>query len=236
MTLSEIKEAIGIEPYYEEPAGVIYCSDCLDILLKIPEKSIDLVVTDPPYNFTTASAGCGKLSPWPDLCNAAHWFTTWIGATLKILKYDGAMWEFCNWRSIPTVMKAVFDAQSQIESLLVWDKEWIGPGGMSGLRPSYELVALIRNQNFTIGDRGIPDIKRSKWSSIKPSGHPAEKPYKLLEWLIEISGGDLILDPFLGSGTTAVAAKQLGRKFIGIEIEEKYCEIAKQRLAQEELF
>ena len=78
----------------------------------------------------------------------------------------------------------------------------------------------------------MPDIWAIPWSSVKPSGHAAEKPVNLILKIINESGGDLILDPFMGSGTTLVAAKMLGRRAIGIEIEEKYAEIAANRLRQ----
>jgi DNA modification methylase len=90
-------------------------------------------------------------------------------------------------------------------------------------------VALFAGNEFSIDDRGIPDIRREQWSSQKPN-HPAEKPLGLVRWLAEISGGDLTLDPFLGSGTTLVACKQLGRKGIGVEIEERYAAIAAERV------
>lgn len=220
----------------------IICGDCLEVMKGIPDGAVDLVVTDPPYNFTTASAGSGKLNPWADLCNSSLWFSTWMKECLRSLRYVGAMWQFCNWRSLPTITKATFDIGTQIESLLVWDKDWIGPGGPNGLRPSYELVSLIRNGGFGLPNRGIPDIKKSQWSSRKPTGHPAEKPIDLISWLIDISfwpnltSSPIILDPFAGSGTTGVAAKQLGRKYILIEINPDYCKMAEDRLRQEELF
>jgi site-specific DNA-methyltransferase (adenine-specific) len=118
---------------------------------------------------------------------------------------------------------------------LVWDKEWIGPGGQRGLRPSYEVAALFCQPEFALSNRGLPDIWRSKWSSVKPSGHPAEKPVALLSKIIRESGRGLVLDPFTGSGSTLVAAKAEGCEAIGIEIEERYCEIAAKRLEQEVL-
>ena len=118
---------------------------------------------------------------------------------------------------------------------MVLDKEWIGPGGPQGLRPSYELAALFTHPQFAIPERGTPDIWRCKWSSLKPSGHPAEKPQPLIERIIRESGGDLILDPFMGSGTTLAAAKALRFNAIGIECEERWCEIAAKRLQQEAL-
>ena len=129
-------------------------------------------------------------------------------------------------------MKGVADAGASIESLLVWDKEWIGPGGPIGLRPSYELVALIPFKKFALPNRGLPDIWRHQWSSTKPNGHPAEKPESLLRELVRETPGRSVLDPFMGSGTTGVACRNLGRKFVGIEIEPKWFDIACKRIDQ----
>lgn len=219
-----------MKPYFEEGAITIYHGDCLDVIGQLPK--VRLVVTDPPYGINTKSDGAGKINPWADLCNAAYWYAAWFRAVRGRLTQDGAMWTFLNWRSLVTFQKASCDEAWPIESLLVWDKQWIGPGGMRGLRPSYEMVALFAMPDFSVDDRGIPDIRRSKWSSNKPSGHPAEKPLDLMSWLIRESGGGSVLDPFMGSGTTLVAAKNLGIPAIGIEIEERYCEMAAQRIGQ----
>ncbi len=224
-----------MKPYYEYRGITIYHGDCMEIMPQVGKAN--LVVTDPPYNFTTASAGSGKLNPWSDLCNPAYWFSAWHKIAMeKLFSAQGAMWHFCNWRTIPTITKAVFDNGFQIESLLVWDKDWIGPGGQRGLRPSYELVALICHDKFRIKDRSLYDIQKFPWSTAKPH-HPAEKPVELMKWLIEKSTieNETILDPFMGSGSTLRAAKDLHRKAIGIEAQERYCEIAVNRLKQESL-
>lgn len=220
-------------PYYEGAGISIYHGECLEIIPTLPK--VGLVVTDPPYGINTKSDGLGKLNPWTDLCNSAYWYAAWFRAVRARLTNDGAMWTFLNWRSLVTFQKAACDEAWPIESLLVWDKQWIGPGGSRGLRPSYEMVALFAMPEFAIADRGIPDIRRSLWSGNKPTGHPAEKPVDLLQWIINESGGAPILDPFMGSGSTLVAAKNLGRAAIGIEVEERYCEMAALRLSQEVL-
>lgn len=210
----------------------LYLGDCLEILPTLGK--VDAVVTDPPYMINTTSAGAGKLNPWADLCNAAYWFTAWYQACRGRLQGHGCVWTFLNWRTLPTAQKAAFDAGWQIESLLVWDKEWIGPGGSKGLRPSYELVSLMADGDWSIDDRGIPDIARAKWASHKPTGHPAEKPVTLVRWLLHISGGGLALDPFMGSGTAGVACVNLGRSFVGIELDERWFDIACERIAAAE--
>ena len=224
-----------IRPYYEQDGIVIYHADSRDVLPMLP--SVSLVVTDPPYVFGIAStAQEGKSGGWGDLMNSAVWYATWLRECHRLTENSqGAAWVFNSWRSFPVLARAAYEARWGIESLLVWDKDWIGPGGQRGLRPSYELAALFCHPQFALADRGLPDIWKHQWSSQKPNGHPAEKPVDLHRRIIRESGGGLVLDPFLGSGTTLVAAKAEGCAAIGIEIEERWCAVAAERLAQDVL-
>lgn len=222
--------------FHEEPGLTLYCGDSIELLPLL--HSADLVVTDPPYTFGMAStAQEGKAGSWGDMMNGARWYASWLVEVKRLTaNRQGAAWVFNSWRSFPVLARAAYEALWPIESLMVWDKEWIGPGGQQGLRPSYELSALFAHDGFAIPDRGIPDIWRCQWASARPNGHPAEKPIALIERIIRESGTrEIVLDPFAGSGTTLHAAKNLGRRAIGIEIEAKYCEIAVKRLRQEVL-
>jgi site-specific DNA-methyltransferase (adenine-specific) len=222
-----------LKPYYDEGGITIYHGDSLDILPTLPKVS--LVVTDPPYVIGAVSAGnmASKAGSWGDMMNSSRWFTSWYRLAANRLTRTGAIWTFCNWRSLPVVMKAAIDAQLPVASALVWHKDWIGPGGTVGLRPSYEMVALLPMPDFVIPNRGLPDVWTHQWASHKPNGHPAEKPVPLLRRIIaESQPVGVVLDPFMGSGSSLVAAKDLGLSAIGIESEERYCEIAVQRLAQ----
>jgi DNA modification methylase len=179
----------------------------------------------------------GKSGGWGDLMNSAAWYAIWIQEAKRLTANEqGAMWVFNSWRSFPVLARAAYEARWGIESLMVWDKEWIGPGGQRGLRPSYEPAALFCHSEFELANRGLPDIWRSKWSSQKPHGHSAEKPESLIKRMIQESGGGLVLDPFMGSGTTLASAKSAGTNAIGIEIEERWCEVAAKRLEQGVLF
>lgn len=222
-----------MKPTIETDRYSLYLGDCMDVLPTL--NGVDAVVTDPPYGINTKSDGQGKINPWADLCNSAFWYAEWIKRCRRSLHHSGSMWTCLNWRSLTTFQKAACDISWPIESLLVWDKKWIGPGGSRGLRPSYELVALFCNDDFSIENRGLPDIQAFPWSSIKPHGHPAEKPEGLCAFCVEhgcLSEGGTILDPFMGSGTTGVAAMKMGRRFIGIEIEPKYFDIAARRIEE----
>lgn len=226
-------------PFYTDDATTIHHGDSLEVLDQIPAGSIDLVVTDPPYVIGAVSAGSigSKAGGWADMMNSAMWFSAWYRKAARTLRHDGAMWSFCNWSSLPVVMRAAADADLAVTSTLVWDKQWIGPGGTQGLRPSYELVCLFARPDFAIPDRGTPDLWAHKTGGHKPNGHPAEKPVDLIRRIIRTSGNaGVVLDPFMGSGTTLVAAQAEGVKAIGIEAEARWCELAVKRLSQVGLF
>ena len=212
--------------------------DCLEGLKEIPDNSVDLVLTDPPYGIGIKSQGGkgSKLNPWADICNASLWYTAWMRECQRVLKDDGALWSFINWRYLPTLTKAGLDMGWSAESLLVWDKGWPAAGGMRGLRNSYEMVALYAMPNFQIPDRSQRDVQLFKWSATKPTGHPAEKPLDLIRWLIQTSnksGECVVLDPFMGSGTTGAAAVLEGNDYIGFELDPNWVEKAQDRIAAE---
>ena len=211
----------------------LYQGDCLEMMRDIPDDSVDMILTDPPYMLNMKSS-FGKTNSWADCCNAAFWYAEWMKQARRALKSTGCLWSFLNWRSFATFQKAAHDNRWAIESVLVWDKGYFGAGGLKGLRPSYELVALWAMPDFRIEDRRLPDIQRFKWSSARPSGHSAEKPVELLKWIIENSTkpGDTVCDLFMGSGSTGVACVQTGRNFIGMEIDAAYFKIAERRIEE----
>jgi site-specific DNA-methyltransferase (adenine-specific) len=221
-----------VTPYYEAGGITIYHGDCREILPNL--SGVGLVVTDPPYVLGMQHVE-GKVG-WGDMMNSATFYAGILSGCRRVIENQcGAVWMFTSWRAFPIVARASCEIPWKIESLLVWDKCWIGPGGPMGLRPSYEFIALFACPGFQITNRGTPDIWRHPYSSARTTGHAAEKPTALMSALISAGGAGIVLDPFLGSGTTLVAAKNLGRRAIGIEIEERYCEIAAKRLSQEVL-
>ncbi len=227
-------------PYYSDDYVTLYHGDALDVLAEIRSSSVALVATDPPYIIGAVSAGslASKSGGWADMMNSSHWFSAWYREVGRVLHSSGSFWTFANWRTIPVVMRAALDAQMAITSMMVWDKEWIGPGGSQGLRPAYEVCALMAQAEFAIPDRGVPDVWRCKVGSYKPHGHPAEKPEALLRRIIDVCAlpdGALVLDPFAGSGTTLAAAKAFGVKSIGVEAEERWCEVIATRVGQQTL-
>jgi len=216
--------------------ATLYLGDAFDIL---PDVRASLCITDPPYNFSTSSSG-SKHQFWSDAVNSSRWFRDALALLKVSLRHQGAIWQFLNWKTFIPFQKAVWDCGLKIDSLMVWDKMWIGPGGDVGLRPSYELVGLVALDGWRLPDRGLSDIWRSQWASQRPNGHPAEKPEALVGRIINESPGEIVLDPFMGSGTVGVASVRSGRAFVGIELDEVWFDVACRRLeaaySQRDLF
>jgi site-specific DNA-methyltransferase (adenine-specific) len=150
------------------------------------------------------------------------------------LKDDGEFYINTDWRTYPFLYPIAVQSM-RVTNCIVWDCEWIKAG--SHYRFSHEFI--IYGQKTDAQKRKFPATERDVWR-MKPinftqdKNHPPEKPVELVRRMISNSTklGDIVLDTFLGSGTTAVPAKMLGRKYIGIEISEKYCEIARRRVTE----
>jgi DNA modification methylase len=218
-----------MKPYYEEPGITIYHGDCRDILPSLPK--VDLVLTDPPYGIGESNERAlsrGKIA--------------------KPIDYGHFEWD-----------KKPVDKERLWNAILKGHKSIIWGGNYFDVPPSAGwLVWDKKNGNTDFADCELAWSNRKgavrkfeyRWSGMLQENmkekdirfHPTQKPLSLLKWCIELMDCQYdnhfcktILDPFMGSGTTLRAAKDLGRKAIGIEIEEKYVEIAIKRLQQEVL-
>lgn len=209
-------------PYYDEGDVTIYHGDCRDIL---PHVAADVMVTDPPYGYSHESNWDSK---WQGQQIAGDTDTSLRDAALAVWGSRPAA-VFGSWkRPRPRATRAV----------LVWDK---GPAsGMGDLaipwKPNWEEIYILGTGFAGRRDSGVlSGYTVVTWSGRGQRVHPNEKPVNLLRDLIGKCPAGVIVDPFMGSGTTLRAAKDLGRRAIGIEVEERYCEIAVQRLRQEVL-
>jgi len=212
---------VAMTPYYSKDGITIYHGDCREILPTLPK--VDLVLTDPPYGIAlkngTWSGGDYEIAGDESTC---------LRDEVLGLCVDTPAAVFGTWK-VPRPEGTV--------QCLIWDKtDGTGPGmGDLGLQfgLSHEEIYLIGNWPKVAKRRGSVIRTRDGIRALAVSlGHPTPKPLSLVETLLGCTAARTILDPFMGSGTTLVAAKNLGRRAIGIEIEEKYCEIAVKRLAQ----
>ena len=222
--LSGIMDAMSLpKPYYEdEKAGiVIYHGDCREIIPHLPK--VDLVLTDPPYGIDYQSA---RRIGWQrkEKIHGDKKFPLWI---FDILEPRVAMFVWCRWDTLKLLPNP--------KSFIVWDK---GVHSMGDLKHEFgrqwEACAFYVGPEHEFAYRPV-DVIRAMRVSPDLMVHPNEKPVEVVAPLIACHEKCTILDPFMGSGPTLRAAKDLGRKAIGIELEERYCEIAAKRLAQEVL-
>lgn len=211
------------KPYYNDNrAGItIYHGDCREILPHL--QKVDIVLTDPPYGINYQSA---RRTEWQrkDPIHGDDSFPLWI---FEYIKPKVAFMIWCRWENLKDIPKP--------KSFIAWDK---GNHSMGDLNHEFgrrwEAVAFYPGPMHKFKRRPADLIIANR---INPSSliHPNENPVEALTPLIDCHVGETVLDPFMGSGTTLRAAKDLGRKAIGIEIEERYCEISARRLAQEVL-
>jgi site-specific DNA-methyltransferase (adenine-specific) len=225
-----------IKPYYSEPNITIYNGDCLEVMKELPDNSIDCVITDPPYGINYLSNMRVKSEKFELLVNDDSNFRFKLYELMFFkMKINSAALIFCSFKNYPedyNELKKYFD----IKNIVVWFKPGGGIGDLEhSLSTDYELVVVAHKGKCTIKSKRIGSVW--KINKVNPNSmvHPTQKPAPLINELLKCftSIDDTILDPFLGSGTTARACKDLGRKCIGIEINKKYCDIAIKRLAQE---
>lgn len=211
------------------------CGDCLEIMNEIPEKSVDLILTDCPYGFGYQS-NMKKNKDLPMFYDRnTSWLNEWLYKANKILKDDGHLYMFAPVQKIDE-FKQKIENFFIIKNIIVWDKKGFGMGDLYGqYAPSYEFIIFaVKEQGKKLNGKRERDLL--SFNKCKPELHPTQKPVELLKYLIEKSSNenDTVLDPFMGSGSTGVAAKELNRNFIGIELDEKYFNIAKERIKNAE--
>lgn len=210
--------------YYKDIS--IIQGNAYDLIKSIPDNSIDLIVTDPSYLYY--KKGNGKNTQYNSMMEGVK--DELYQEFFRVLKKVN-IYQFCNLNQFEQIFQNYKDYKKQ---LLIWHK----PNGMCLSQHEYwrtiEYIWYIREKGATFNK----DVKRNPYyqtlnlSSELHHLHPTVKPLNLVKKFIEVSSkpGDLVFDPFVGSGTTAVACQQLGRRFIGFEKEEKYIEVCQKRL------
>ena len=225
--------------------------DCLEIMKTIPDKSIDLVLTSPPYNKHSVDRKCGKTDSWQkanidygtykdDMPEAEYqeWQKKFLREYLRSLKNNGSI--FYNHKPRIVDHKTIFPhewlGEFIIRQMIIWNRKNSPVLEPIRFMPIVEYIFWITKQRVT--PKFNPEAFHYKeiWEILPrvDTEHPATFPKKLVtNCIIACSNkNDVVLDPFMGSGTTGVACKELGRNFIGIEIDKKYFEIAQRRINQ----
>lgn len=225
---------------------------CEDVMATFPAECVDLIVTSPPYNLRNSTGNGmkdGRGGKWANASllkgyaqakyddNMPHaeyvaWQRHCLTEMMRVLKPNGAIFYNHKWRVQGGLLQDRADIMEgfPVRQIIIWKRK----GGINFNKgyflPTFEVIYLIAKKGFVLakGANAHGDV----WEIAQEtnSTHPAPFPSALAERIISSTEAEVILDPFMGSGTTAVAAKKLGRKFIGIELSEEYIKYTEDRL------
>ena len=231
----------------------IICGDAVKVMQDLPEQSIDLIVTSPPYNLRNSTGNGmkdGRGGKWSSaqLLNGyelsrddmphdeyVSWQRKCLTEMLRLIKEDGAIFYNHKWRVQGGLLQDRADivAGFPVRQIIIWRRK----GGINFnagyFLPTYEVIYLIAKPKFVLAKKAnaFGDVWEFTQESNNP--HPAPYPEKLIDRIISSTNAKIVLDPFMGSGTTAVCAKRLERHYIGIEISPTYCDMAMRRINQD---
>lgn len=222
--------------------------DCLEGLKEIPDSSVDLIVTDPPYFLSMGHAGSKSNATakgsemltsnrtFNDLAICTPFYKQLFAEYARVLKDDGSFYFFTDWRGYAYYFPLI-NAALPVRNLIVWDKK-SGPGSFYSFAHEFVIFGTYKGKTKSGVGTNVwraPAFNSGAKSTNGEKVHPTQKPWELIAKAIEDSSepGAVVLDTFMGSGSTAVACLKTGRNFIGFELDERYHAIALQRIAAE---
>lgn len=228
--------------------------DCIEELRKMEEGIFDLIFADPPYNLSSETSltvrngkpvTCDK-GEWDKIDNIHEFNIKWVTECKRVLSQRGTLWISGTLHNHPSIGMALKEAGYWILNDVIWFKPNATPLlSRNRFAPSTELIWVASKTKDYYFDYELAKKSnngkqmRNLWTITAKrhiTSHPTEKPEELLERIISIGSkkGDTLLDPFMGSGTTGVVAKRLCRNFVGIEIDNKFFHIAKNRIKEKQ--
>jgi site-specific DNA-methyltransferase (adenine-specific) len=234
------------EPYYSDESVTLYHGDCLEVMADLPEQSVDVVLTDPPYssggrreNARSIRKSMLRSMEDDEWIHGDAMSTTGFVYLLRLcgvqwrrlLKSGGHSLTFIDWRMSLNLLAALETADLRQQPILVWDKAKLGMGAI--FRNQHEFIVHVTAGNAAEPQRrDVPNVLR--FPSVRDGVHPTEKPDALLQTLLSVvtPPSGVVLDPFAGSGSTLHAARALRHRSIGIDSDERWCEQAARRLSQ----
>jgi len=228
----------------------IICGDVLKVMEKIPDRSIDIVVTSPPYNLKNSTGNGMKDGRGGKWANAAlqkgyshhhdcmphdeyvEWQRKCLTEMLRIIPEDGAIFYNHKWRVQNGLLQDRQDIVSgfPVRQIIIWRRKGgfnFNPGYFV---PTYEVIYLIAKKDFKLVPKANGHGDVWEFTQEMNNDHPAAFPVDLIDRIIASTSAKTILDPFMGSGTTAISALNHDRQYVGIEISPEYCEMAEKRI------
>ena len=238
--------------YRALPLDQIICGDVLTELKKIPDGSVGLIVTSPPYNLKNSTGNGmkdGRGGKWANAAlqkgythhndNMPHdeyvkWQKNCLKEMLRILPEDGAIFYNHKWRVQGGLLQDRQDIVSgfPVRQIIIWRRKGGFNFNAGYFLPTYEVIYLIAKPRFTLASKANGHGDVWEFTQEMNNKHPAAFPVSLIDRIISSTKARIVLDPFMGSGTTAVSALNCKRNYIGIEISPEYCEMAEKRIKQ----
>lgn len=231
----------------------LICGDSIAEMKKLPDASFDLIVTSPPYNLKNSTGNGmkdGRGGKWSnaslingyshyDDCMPHSDYVAWqrecLAEMYRLLKDDGAIFYNHKWRVQGGLLQDRQDIVQgfPVRQIIIWRRK----GGINFNKgyflPTYEVIYMIAKPKFVLAPKASSHGDVWEFMQEMKNIHPAPFPVALIERIIGSTNAKIILDPFMGSGTTAVAAKRLGRDFVGIELSPEYVNLAQERIDKE---
>ena len=208
--------------------------DCLELMKAIPNNSIDMVLTDPPYGMDYQSSRKTDSSKrFSKIKGDKKPFVWFLRDAFRVLKDDSCIVVFTDWKNQEAFKLVLEIAGFKVKSQVVWNRMHHGMGDLKGaFAPMHDIAWFAVKGNYKFKGKRPKDVLSHKRLGGHEISHPTMKPVGLNEEILESTTaiGDVVLDCFMGSGSTGVACKNLNRKFIGIELDDKYFNIAKDRI------
>ena len=215
----------------------LICGDCIENMKQIPNESIDLIVTDPPYLIKYKTSY--RKDKNHDFCSEIlnddneQLIIDYIKECYRILKNNTAMYMFCNCDRVDFFKQQLELNGFKIKNMIIWVKNnWTAGDLKAQFGKQYEIIFLVNKGRKTFNGKRITDVWEFDRVSGKKQLHQNQKPIDLLEQCIlkHSDENDVVFDGFMGSGSTGIACLNTNRKFIGVELEEKYFNTAKERI------
>jgi len=230
----------------------IICGDVIDVMKQIPAGSVDLVITSPPYNLKNSTGNGMKDGRGGKWANAAlqkgythhndcmphdeyvKWQRNCLAEMIRLIPDDGAIFYNHKWRVQNGLLQDRQDIVSgfPVRQIIIWRRKGGFNFNQGYFLPTYEVIYLIAKPKFKLLEKANGHGDVWEFTQEMNNEHPAAFPVNLIDRIISSTNAKIILDPFMGSGTTAISAINHKREYIGIDISPEYCEMARKRIKQ----
>jgi len=250
LTLPLEKRSLKVPKFQKQFVNKILCGDAVELMRQIPDGSVDLVVTSPPYNLKNSTGNGmkdGRGGKWAnaalqngysnhDDCMPHNEYVKWqrdcLTEMLRIIPDDGAIFYNHKWRVQGGLLQDRQDIVGgfPVRQVIIWKRKGGFNFNAGYFLPTYEVIYLIAKPEFKLATKANAHGDVWEFTQEMNNEHPAAFPVSLIDRIVSSTTAKVVLDPFMGSGTTAISAINFKRDYIGMDISPEYCEMAEKRI------